>query len=88
MIIIRYRYYFISLISLWVIFLFFLILQGSHSYADVELGTDITETNNSSLYWIIFFIGGIILVALTYVSLRKFFGQKHRHKNKSKDRLQ
>lgn len=85
MISIRYLRHYLFIIGsflIWFLFLYFTILKLNHSYANADKLQSVTVGNEISFYWIVLIIGGIILLTLTYVSLRKYFGHKKLKQNR------
>lgn len=59
-----------------VIFIVVSLIQINRAYAKVEQAEDYFIASSIPFYWMIMLIGGIIIITLSYVSWRKYQGEK------------
>lgn len=59
------------------------IVQFTMSYSEHKLKDSLIVAGFVPFNWMIFLIGGIIILTLTYVSWRKYKGHKQRMKNRN-----
>lgn len=59
-----------------VIFIVVSLIQINKAYAKVEQVEDYLVSSTIPFYWMIMLIGGIIIITLSYVSWRKYLGEK------------
>lgn len=59
-----------------VIFIVVSLIQINKAYAKVEQAEDYLVSSTIPFYWMILLIGGIIIITLSYVSWRKYLGEK------------
>ena|GEM_PF-3289062 len=71
---------FISAFILGICIILFSIVQLNKTYAINELKEEVTFISIVPFYWMILVIGGIIVIALSYVAWRKYRGHKLRQK--------
>lgn len=71
---------FISAFILGICIILFSIVQLNKTYAVDQFKQEVELSNIVPFYWMILLIGGIIVIALTYVAWRKYRGHKLRQK--------
>lgn len=72
-----HRYLFIiTFFLLCISFFYFTITKLNHSYANAKQLSSMESNQDISFYWIVLIVGGVILLTLSYVSLRKYIGHK------------
>ena len=71
---------FISAFILGVCIILFSIVQLNKTYAIDRFKQEVELSSIVPFYWMILLIGGIIVIALTYVAWRKYRGHKLRKK--------
>jgi len=76
--------HFICSLSIGVILILFGLIQINKTYAKVEQQEEMYISSFVPFYWMIMLIGGVIIVTLSYVSWRKYKGQKQEQKKRLK----
>ncbi|MFD2133278.1 sporulation protein YpjB [Pseudogracilibacillus auburnensis] len=71
---------FICTLVIGVIIILFSLIQLNHAYANVGQREEHYSIIIVPFYWLILIIGGIIMITLSYVSWRKYRGDKKRKK--------
>jgi len=71
---------FISAFILGICIILFSIVQLNKTYAIDDLTQEVELSSIVPFYWMILIIGGIIVIALSYVGWRKYRGHKLRQK--------
>lgn len=62
------------------------IVQFSRTHVVDEARDSLLIAGFIPFYWMVLLVGGLILLTLVYVGIRKFIGQKRRGKNRSEGR--
>jgi uncharacterized membrane protein len=82
----RNKLLFIFFLLIGVIFIIFGVIQLNAVYADSHLEDQFFVPGIVPFYWMIILIGGIIIITLIYVGIRKFIGQKQRDSQRKRDK--
>ncbi len=67
---------YLSFFAIGVIIILVSLIQINKAYAKIEQHEDYFVGNAIPFYWMIMLIGGIIIITLSYVSWRKYKGEK------------